>query len=181
MARRLLAGLFAVLGLNSAQASELKPGDPAPAFALADQAGKTHTLTDYRGQWLVLYFYPKDDTPGCTTEACNFRDDISRITALGARVVGVSLDDRASHAKFSEKFRLPFPLLADTDGSVARTYGSLTSLGFVKFAKRHSFIIRPDGTIAKIYRDVNPDTHSRDIQKELKALQSTKPGPEPRL
>jgi thioredoxin-dependent peroxiredoxin len=172
MARHLLAGLLTMLGLHTAQADALKPGDPAPAFALTDQSGKPHALADYRGKWLILYFYPKDDTPGCTTEACNFRDDISRITALGANVVGVSLDDSKSHARFAEKFKLPFPLLADTGGEVARSYGSLTSLGPIKFAKRHSFIIRPDGRIAKIYRDVNPDTHSRDIQKDLKALQA---------
>ncbi len=172
MARRLLAGLFTLLGLHTAQADALKPGDPAPAFALTDQAGKPHALADFRGKWLILYFYPKDDTPGCTTEACNFRDDISRITALGASVVGVSLDDSKSHARFAEKFKLPFPLLADTGGEVARAYGSLTSFGPMKFAKRHSFIVRPDGRIARIYRDVNPDTHSRDIQKDLKALQA---------
>ena len=172
MTHRLLAGLLALLGLHTAQAGDLQPGDPAPVFALADQAGKTRALADYRGNWLVLYFYPKDDTPGCTTEACNLRDDISRITALGASVVGVSLDDSASHARFAEKFHLPFPLLADTDGQVARAYGSLASFGLFHFARRHSFIIRPDGRIAKIYRNVNPGQHSREIQNDLKALQA---------
>ena len=171
---RLLAGLLAAVGLQTAQADGLKPGDPAPGFALIDQAGQTRALADYRGQWLVLYFYPKDDTPGCTTEACNFRDDISALTALGVQVLGVSTDDRASHARFAEKFHLPFPLLADTDGSTARAYGALLGFGPLKFAKRHSFIVGPDGRIAKIYRDVQPATHSREIRDDLKALQKAR-------
>ena len=133
-----------------------------------------HALEDYRGRWIVLYFYPKDDTPGCTTEACNFRDDISALTALGVQVLGVSTDDRASHARFAEKFHLPFPLLADTDGSTARAYGALLGFGPLKFAKRHSFIVGPDGRIAKIYRDVQPATHSREIRDDLKALQKAR-------
>jgi peroxiredoxin Q/BCP len=171
MTRGILAGLLAALGLQAAQADDLRPGDPAPDFALADQSGQTRALADYRGRWLVLYFYPKDDTPGCTTEACNFRDDISSITALQAVVVGVSIDSRESHARFAEKFQLPFALLADTDGAVARAYGALLGFGPLKFAKRHSFIIGPDGRIARIYRDVRPATHSREIRDDLKALQ----------
>jgi len=177
MTRQLLASLLALLGMQGAQAAALRPGDPAPAFSLADQTGQTRTLAEYKGKWLVLFFYPKADTPGCTTEACNFRDDISRITALGASVVGVSLDDRASQAKFTKKYQLPFPLLSDIDGHVAHAYGALKSFGLIKFAKRHSFIISPDGRIAKIYRDVNPDTHSRDVQHDLKALQAETPKP----
>ena len=174
MARRLLAGLLATLGLQAVQAETLRDGDPAPGFVLNDQAGQARQLADYHGKWVVLFFYPKDDTPGCTTEACNFRDDISALTALGAQVVGISTDDGASHARFAEKYHLPFPLLADTDGSVARAYGALTSFGPIKFAKRHSFIIRPDGRLATIYRDVRPSTHSREIQQELKALQAAR-------
>jgi len=169
---RLLAGLLALCGLGTAQAADLAVGDTAPVIDLPDQAGRRHSLADYRGRWIVLYFYPKDDTPGCTTEACNFRDDISRITALEAQVLGVSLDSSESHARFAEKYRLPFPLLSDERGDTARRYGALTSLGPFKFAKRHSFIIDPDGRIARIYREVNANTHSLDIQRDLKALQA---------
>jgi len=181
MRTRGLAGLLAMLGLHVAQAAELAVGGTAPGFSLNDQGHKTHTLADYRGRWVVLYFYPKDDTPGCTTEACNFRDAIAAIRALDTQVLGVSLDDSASHARFAEKYRLPFPLLADVDGAVSRAYGALWSLGPMKFAKRHSFIIDPDGRIARIYRDVNPDRHSQEIQQDLKALQQTaRSVPQPR-
>ena len=180
-----IAGLLALFGIHTAQATESVPagqhnispitvGGAAPAFALKDQANKLHALADYRGRWVVLYFYPKDDTPGCTTEACNFRDDLGALRALTVQVLGVSLDDVQSHARFAEKFRLTFPLLADTDGVVARAYGALWSLGPIKFAKRHSFIIDPEGRIAKIYRDVKPETHSRELQQDLVKLQKVK-------
>lgn len=168
---RLFATLCSLLGLPMAQATELIVGQAAPLFTLQDQTQQLRALADYHGHWVILYFYPKDDTPGCTTEACNFRDDISQLTALGARVLGISLDDTTSHARFAEKFKLPFLLLADTDGTVARAYGALWSLGPMRFARRHTFIINPQGHIAKIYRSVDPDRHSRDVQAELKALQ----------
>ena len=170
-----IAGLLALFGIQAAQATELAIEVFAPAFVLKDQANQAHALADYRGRWVVLYFYPKDDTPGCTTEACNFRDDLGALRALTVQVLGVSLDDVQSHARFAEKFRLTFPLLADTDGVVARAYGALWSLGPIKFAKRHSFIVDPEGRIAKIYRDVKPETHSRELQQDLKALQKTEP------
>ena len=181
-----IAGLLALFGMHAAQAAEsmeaslhknshFTVGAAAPAFALKDQAGKVHALADYRGRWVVLYFYPKDDTPGCTTEACNFRDDLHTLRALNVQVLGVSMDDSQSHARFAEKYRLPFPLLADTDGVATRAYGALWSLGPVKFAKRHSFIIDPEGRLAKIYRDVKPETHSRELQKDLVELQKVKP------
>jgi len=157
-----------------AQAAELAPGQPAPAFALADQHGTLQRLSDYRGQWLVVYFYPKDDTPGCTQEACKFRDNLQDIAALGARVLGVSMDNTDSHKRFAEKYSLPFPLLSDGDGTIAKAYDALWSLGPLKFAKRHSFIIDPAGRIAKIYRDVQPEQHSQEIIDDLKALQKTK-------
>ena len=100
-------------------------GSLAPDFSLVDQNGETRALSSYRGRWVVLYFYPKDDTPGCTTEACQFRDDYAAVQRLGADILGVSIDNRASHAAFSKKFSLPFPLLADTDGRVAKQYGAL--------------------------------------------------------
>ncbi len=161
----LLMGLFSS-GVNA----ELQVGNPAPAFDLIDQYQKPHRLADYTGKWVVLYFYPKDDTPGCTTEACNFRDDIFKIRALGAEVLGVSLDDAKSHAEFANKHGLPFPLLADTEAKTAEAYGALMGLGPVKFAKRHTFIISPDGKLAQIYRDVNPKEHSAEVIAELGRL-----------
>lgn len=158
----------------SSKAEEgLKAGDTAPGFALIDQYQKTHKLEDYRGKWVVLYFYPKDDTPGCTTEACNFRDDIFRIRDLQAEVLGVSLDSAESHAKFAEKHGLPFPLLSDAAGEIAARYGCLTSMGPLKYAKRHTFIIDPDGNIARVYRSVKPEKHAAEVIADLEKLQSS--------
>lgn len=165
------AGFLAWLGLHSAQADELNIGQPAPKFSLLDQNSKAHTLTHYRGRWVVLYFYPKDDTPGCTTEACNFRDDLPALRDLNVQILGVSLDDTKSHAQFAEKYKLPFPLLSDKDGEVARVYGSLWSIGPLRLAKRYTFVIDPNGRIAKIYRNVKPVTHSRELQQDLKEMQ----------
>ena len=158
---------------NLTKAETLVSGQPAPDFELPDQSGDIHTLNKYRGQWVILYFYPKNDTPGCTKEACAFRDEYKTITANNAQVLGVSVDDQDSHKKFIEKYSLPFPLLADTDGAVAKQYGSLTSLGFIKFAKRHSFIINPEGNIAVIYRDVDPANHSQEVLDDIERLQSS--------
>ena len=155
----------------SAMADAIAVGQIAPAFRLPDQAGKMHRLSDYRGQWVVLYFYPKDDTPGCTTEACSFRDNISAISAKGAVVLGISVDNSDSHAEFADKYHLPFPLLADKGGKIAQQYGSLLNLIVIKVAKRHSFIIDPKGRIAKIYRDVSPASHVTEIVKALEELQ----------
>lgn len=153
-----------------AAAVSVTVGEPAPDFQLPDQHGKTHSLADYRGRWLVIYFYPKDDTPGCTTEACAFRDDLYHLRQMNVALLGVSTDDVNSHKEFAEKYHLPFSLLSDKDGSVAGAYGSLTRLGPLKFAKRHSFIIDPDGRVAKIYRHVDAKTHSRQIIADLQAL-----------
>jgi peroxiredoxin Q/BCP len=170
VSRRGLAGLLTLFGLHTAQAAGLDIGQPAPGFTLNDQAGNSVRLDDYRGRWVVLYFYPKDDTPGCTTEACNFRDDQPSLRKMNVQILGVSLDDSASHAQFAEKYRLPFPLLTDGSGEVTKRYGALTSFGPFKFAKRQTFLIDPEGRIAKIYRDVKASTHSREIQQDLKAL-----------
>lgn len=160
-----------VLGLFSSHAAaELVVGNPAPAFDLVDQNGKQQNLAGHAGKWVVLYFYPKDDTPGCTTEACNFRDDIFKIRAKGAEVLGVSLDSAESHAEFAKKHGLPFPLLADTEGVVTEAYGAMMGMGPVKFAKRHTFIISPDGKVAYINRDVDPKTHSAEVIAELDRL-----------
>ena len=172
--RKLLAyvtGLLIAGGLSLSHAEPLAVGQPAPNFDLKDQYGKTQRLSNYQGHWVVVYFYPKDDTPGCTTEACNFRDDILHLQALKAEVFGVSVDSTESHAQFSKKYGLPFPLLSDADGATANAYGCLRSLGPFKMAQRHSFIIDPKGRIAKIYRKVNADTHSAQVIEDLKALQ----------
>ncbi|MFZ5659757.1 MAG: peroxiredoxin [Pseudomonadota bacterium] len=165
------AALLAFLPLSTARAAPLAPGQPAPDFALRDQHGQVQRLADQRGHWVVLYFYPKDDTPGCTREACRFRDDLHALRALGAVVLGVSLDDSDSHARFAAKHQLPFPLLADPGGNTARAYASLWSLGPIKFAKRRSFLIDPAGRLARIYRKVAPDRHSQEIIADLRALQ----------
>ena len=149
-------------------------GDLAPDFSLVDQYGKTRALADYRGSWVVLYFYPKNDTPGCTTEACAFRDDYVALKELGAEILGVSLDSAESHARFTEKYGLPFPLLADADGAVASAYGSLSGIWPLKFAARHTFIIDPDGHIARIYRKVTPKTHSQAVIADLRSLQQAR-------
>lgn len=162
--------LLALLLAGPAGAEALSQGAPAPEFALPDADGKTRRLADWRGQWLVLYFYPRDNTPGCTTEAANFRDAQARFTALQASVVGVSLDDATSHREFAAEHRLPFALLSDADGSVAARYGALLNLGVMKFAKRHSFLIDPDGRIARIYRQVEPTTHVEEILADLTQL-----------
>ncbi len=147
-----------------------KPGDEAPAFSLPDANLKTHQLADYAGKWLVLYFYPKNDTPGCTKEACAFRDDLFQLEKLDAKVVGVSVDDSDSHAKFAKKYNLPFPLLSDKDGKVADSYGALTNLGLIKIAKRYTYLIDPSGKIAKVYLSVDTSRHSQEIIDDLKKL-----------
>ncbi len=145
-------------------------GDPAPAFRLQDQNGEWHSLGDYGGRWVALYFYPKDDTPGCTTEACAFRDDIFQFKQLGVQIIGVSVDDVASHEAFARKYQLPFPLLADSSRETAGAYGVLRNFGLFKIASRQTFIIDPDGRIAKHYAQVDPDQHSAQVLADLRTL-----------
>lgn len=147
-----------------------KVGDVAPGFSLPDQHGQVHTLAEFSGKWLVLYFYPKDDTPGCTEEACAFRDDLHEIEDLGANVVGISVDDTGSHAEFAKKYHLPFPLLADSTAEVARRYGSLHDFRIIRFAKRYTFLIDPQGRIGKVYTDVETSRHSKQVIEDLKRL-----------
>jgi peroxiredoxin Q/BCP len=147
-----------------------KAGQPAPAFALPDQNGKVRTPEEFKGKWLALYFYPKDDTPGCTEQACKFRDDLHRLTLLGCEVVGVSVDASASHAKFARKYSLPFPLLSDAKGEVAARYGSLLDLGVRRFAKRNTFLIEPEGRIAKVYLKADTSRNSQEIISDLQQL-----------
>ena len=157
--------------VGSAQAAPIPAiGSAAPAFSLPDQRGKVLHLADLRGKWVVLYFYPKDDTPGCTEEACQFRDDMAELTALGARIVGVSVDDSLSHAAFAKKYNLQFPLLADRAGSVADAYGALSDWLLLKVARRYTFLIDPQGRLAKTYLKVDTSRHSTEIIADLKRL-----------
>lgn len=149
-------------------------GKAAPNFDLPDQNGVFHTLKEYRGKWLVLYFYPKDDTPGCTTEAQNFTKDYNIIEKLGAVVVGASLDDIESHKKFAAKYNIPYTLLADKDEVMATAYDVVKNIPLMHYAKRQTFIINPQGIVAKFYEDVTASEHSQEVIKDLKALIDTK-------
>ena len=146
-------------------------GAAAPEFKLQDQTGKWHSLKDYRGKWVVMYFYPKDNTPGCTTQACEFRDNIFAYREIGAVILGVSVDDVASHKKFSDDHSLPFPILADSEKKSATAYGTLTKyLGITELARRDTFIIDPQGRVAKHYVKVDPKGHSELVLTDLKQL-----------
>lgn len=152
----------------------LEAGDAAPEFKLPDQDGKQHALSDYRGRTVVLYFYPRDNTPGCTKEACSFRDEYADLTALGVEVLGVSTDTAASHQKFREKYELPFPLLVDDAGKVATEYGAWgekvlygrTSIGMT----RSTFIIGPDGKLLKVWKRARAEGHGEVVRKALAGL-----------
>ena len=161
-----------IMAMTQTQAAGLETGQNAPEFVLPDQSGTEHRLSDYRDYWVVLYFYPKDDTPGCTKEACNFRDDIMELREMNVQLFGVSLDDWQSHQKFSEKYKLPFHLLSDADGEVTKEYGALFHLGPLRYAKRQTFVIDPQGKIAKIYKKVKPAIHSDEVIADLKALRA---------
>ncbi|HEY6897444.1 MAG TPA: peroxiredoxin [Rhodocyclaceae bacterium] len=167
MFRIILIALLSCLCQGAAWADVPAAGSLAPAIALPDQGGVLRQLSDWRGKWVVLYFYPKDDTPGCTTEACAFRDDLAKLTALGAQVVGVSVDDSASHKAFADKYHLPFPLLADSKAEAARQYGALANYLVFTLAKRYTFLIDPAGRIAKVYLAVDASRHSTEIINDL--------------
>jgi peroxiredoxin Q/BCP len=170
---------LALLASAAAAESAATPpavGTAAPAFRLQDQTGAWRSLGDYAGKWLVLYFYPKDDTPGCTTQACTFRDEITRVRLAGAEVVGVSLDDVRSHEAFAAKYRVPFPLLADVDATAATAYGVLTSRMGMRFARRDTFVIDPSGRIAKHYPSVDPKENVAQVIADLAQL-GAKPRP----
>ena len=149
---------------------EVNTGQTAPNFNLQDQNGEWHTLDNYKGKWVVLFFYPKDQTPGCTTEACNFRDNIFEFDKLNAQILGVSLDDVESHQAFSEKYSLPYPILADVNKECATEYGVLGKFMMMTIAKRQSFLINPEGSIVKHYKKVDPDTHTKEVIVDLKQL-----------
>lgn len=154
----------------------VEEGDRAPQFSLASSDGKKVDLKGLRGEWVVVYFYPKDDTPGCTREACDFRDDLKALKKAGAVVLGVSPDDALSHEKFRDKFKLPFPLLSDPDKKVATAYGAWgkkvmygrTVTGMI----RSTFVIDPEGVLRKAFRRVRVEGHSRKVLESLQTLRA---------
>jgi peroxiredoxin Q/BCP len=166
--------LFAVLLFWRTAASNKaglpRVGDPLPAFELPDQSGATRTDREFRGRWLVLYFYPRDDTPGCTEQAAKFRDAMRDFEAAGAAVCGISVDAGESHAAFARKYNLPYALLSDRDGRTSARFGSLLNLVLVKFARRNTFLADPQGRVAKIYLGVNPARNAGDVLRDLKEL-----------
>ena len=168
---KLILTLLTSLLFSGAVYAAAEEGKPAPEFKLQDQNGKTHTLADHKGKWVVLYFYPKDDTPGCTTEACNFRDSVFKLREAGADVLGVSLDDVKSHAAFAAKYKLPFPLLADTTGETTKNYGGLMTHEGKDYAKRETFLISPGGLVVKHYVGVDPKVHAPEVLAELQRQQ----------
>lgn len=155
---------------------KVKIGKMAPDFTLSDQNGKGHSLSDYRSKWVLLYFYPKDDTPGCTKEACSIRDYFPDFRKLRIKVLGVSVDSVASHKKFAQKYNLPFTLLADTENKVVKLYGVLAKKKFMGREYvgilRTSFLINPEGKIDKIYEKVKPEIHAEEVLKYIKSLQN---------
>ncbi len=154
----------------------LTVGQKAPAFNLPDQAGTKHALKDYAGFWVLLYFYPKDDTPGCTKEACSFRDNLPKFKKVDAKIFGISVDSVKKHAKFAEKYELPFTLLADEEKTMVADYGVWGKKKFMgreyMGTMRQSFLIDPKGKIAKIYENVKPEEHAAEVLADLKALQA---------
>ena len=163
--------LVFLLITSSSVLANLEVGDKAPNFILNDQNNEAHQLSDYEGRWVILYFYPKDDTPGCTTQACDFRDAVKRIIASRSVVFGLSLDSVESHKRFSDKNNLPFSLLSDEEGVAAKSYNSLNNFMGYKSAKRNTFIINPQGFLSKIYLSVDPKTHSQMVLNDLSLLQ----------
>jgi len=150
----------------------LKENIVAPEFSLKDQDGKVHSLSDYRGDWLVLYFYPKDMTPGCITEACDFRDEFSEFRKLDVTILGISKDGVEQHKKFTDKYNLPFKLLSDEDGDVCEQYGvwqkkKMYGKEFMGIA-RSTYLINSDGIIVKVYPKVDVKAHAQQILEELK-------------
>ncbi len=153
---------------------KLSIGSPAPQFTLPDQDARMHSLSDYVGSWVLIYFYPKDDTPGCTKEACALRDGFPFFEKVNAKVLGISKDSPKSHKKFAEKYELPFTLLSDEDTKVMQAYdawGEKKFMGKTYMGTfRNSYLIAPDGTLAKIYAGVKPELHAKEVQNDLEVL-----------
>lgn len=155
---------LAMLGLSTPPSPvSLDVGMPAPGFTLTDENKAPHHLSDYFGQWLVLYFYPKDHTPGCTAEACAFRDDIELFHERNAKVAGISIDNADNRQKFIDKYSLPFTLLSDPEGRVAERYGAHSGMLGMSYAKRQTFLIDPEGIIRHIWRTVPVRGHAQDV------------------
>jgi Peroxiredoxin len=169
-----LVALFCLAGLALALSEPPEVGKPAPEFTLKSNEGKTVSLKDYKGKWVVLYFYPKDFTSGCTIEAKNFQRDIAKYEAVKAVVLGVSVDTAESHKDFCTKEGLSFKLLADTDKTVSETYGSSMDYQGNKLSARNTFIIDPKGNIAKVFLKVKPMAHSEEVLAALAELQQMK-------
>jgi peroxiredoxin Q/BCP len=169
--RTLGLALIAATASVCAQTPAAAPaeGSAAPAFKLQDQAGKWHTLDQYKGKWVVLYFYPKDFTGGCTTQACELRDNIFAFRKADAVILGVSVDDVASHEKFAKEHSLPFDILADPTREASGKYGVLATYGGAQLASRQTFLIGPDGKIVKHWSKVDPKGHSDMVLAEIKA------------
>src|SRR5213596_765277 len=172
--------LSAIIGLATftcmaATESETQPevGKPAPDFSLTTSDGSQVSLKDYRGKWVVLYFYPKDFTSGCTMEAHNFQRDLAKYQETGAVILGVSVDTAQSHKDFCAKEGLNFKLLADPDAKVSAEYGSIMDYKGSKLAARNTFIINPKGEIAKVYTGVKPAEHSEQVLKDLAELKKS--------
>jgi thioredoxin-dependent peroxiredoxin len=168
----LLVGVAVVRAMRTGDKAP-SSGTPAPDFTLNSQDGKPLSLHGLRGQWVVLYFYPKDFTSGCTKEAHNFQRDLSQYEQKNAVILGVSVQDEATHQKFCAKEGLSFKLLADTKGAVSSSYGSLVNLGVAKLSARHTFLIDPAGVICKTYLNVNAEKHSAEVLADLTQLQQT--------
>ena len=171
------ASLFALsLGVVPAFTDDAMPqaGQSAPAFQLPSQDGSQVSLSDLKGKWVVLYFYPKDGTPGCTIEAHNFQRDLPKYEEHNAVIVGVSVDSTDSHKDFCAKQGLSFKLLADTDKKVVEQYGSMRSMMGMKMAARNTFLINPDGQIVKVWTGVDPKTHSEAVLSTLMEMQNKK-------
>lgn len=171
----LTASVFAQTPAAS-PAQSPQEGNKAPAFKLQDQAGKWHTLDQYKGKWVVLYFYPKDFTGGCTTQACELRDNIFAFNKANAVILGVSVDDVASHEKFAKEHSLPFDILADPERKTSGDYGVLFTAGTSQLASRQTFLIGPDGKIVKHWNKVDPKGHSDMVLAEIKAHSPSKAG-----
>jgi peroxiredoxin Q/BCP len=159
-------GVLTLLFAFAQVASALTSGEKAPDFAAKNQDGKVIHLSDFKGKPVIIYFYPKDDTPGCTKEACNFRDEYSKFQSLGAVVLGVSRQNESSHKAFKSKYHLPFDLLADTDGKLAQSFG-IAAMPVVGFLKRESVLIGSDGKVIRFYPDVDPATHTATVIQDL--------------
>jgi peroxiredoxin Q/BCP len=176
----LVGALAVVIGVAVVLAVLLRAGDrapgigsPAPDFTLNSQEGRPVSLHDFKGKWVVLYFYPKDMTSGCTIEAHNFQRDLAKYDAKNAVILGVSVQDETTHQRFCAKESLTFKLLADTEKQVSEKYGSIMNLGIAKLSARHTFLIDPNGIIRKVWTDVNVKKHSDEVLAVLGELDKT--------